>query len=236
VAEQRRMRRVREHDSKRDRPPIGERTDRRHASAGDRPSRPDGPAETAVRADEKRSDGSVARRAPRDRRRGAPWWIWASGLLLVGVVAFMIFQGASDTSADVAASGGEAIDGVGGSGGATAGTVASDGVDLLALSSDPERLRAYEERSVEGASAPVESVVGDEAFWVGDSDRRLLVFLNLAGESGAEIDAGDEVTFSGRVKALPVDYQQRFDVSPDEGAGQLEEQGRYIEATEIDQR
>ena len=178
----------------------------------------------------------------RERRRaGTPWWVWLLGLLLVGLVAFMIFQGMdSDTSSD--AGSGEGVQLGTGDGAATGddstgiGTVSSGSVDLLSLSSDADSLARYEDQSVQGTSAPVQSVVGDETFWVGESEReRLFVFLNLQGESGPDIDAGDEVTFDGTVKALPIDFDERFDLSAEEGADQLEGQGRFIEVTSIQQ-
>ena len=151
----------------------------------------------------------------------------------------MIFQGLDEDSTGASAGSGSEVGTVDGpdSGGtaASSGTVtSSDGTDLLDLSGDSEGLAGYEGTGVKGATAPVESVVGDETFWVGRSaEQRLFVFLNLEGESGPDIDAGDDVTFNGTVKALPDDFEQRFDVSMEEGADQLEEQGRFIEVTDI---
>jgi hypothetical protein len=240
VAEQsRRTRKLPDRDLRRDRGRVGERVDQHNATRHDRPSSPEPQAARPVRTEGTRVQRPV-RHEQRDRRRGGtPWWIWLLGLLALGVVAFMIFQSAdADLSGVEAGTGNEVgtVDGTGADGAAAAtGTVSSsDGVDLLDLGADPGSLAPYEETSVEGASAPVESVVGDETFWVGGSPaRRLFVFLNLLGESGPDIDAGDDVTFNGTVKALPVDFEQRFDVSGEEGADQLEEQGRYIEVIEI---
>ena len=144
---------------------------------------------------------------PDRRRGGTPWWIWLLGLVALGLVAFMIFQGANaDPSTEVDAGNGNEVGTMDGAGSdeaaAATGTISSsDGVDLLDLSADSEGLAGYEETDVEGASAPVESVVGDETFWVGESpERRLFVFLNPLGESGPDIDAGDDVTFDGTVR------------------------------------
>jgi hypothetical protein len=213
---------------------IGERVEQRNAV---RPERRPGTART-----DEHTVRRPARQEQRDRRRGgAPWWIWLLGLLALGLVAFMIFQGLDEDPTGAAAGSTKDVETVNGAGtdaaAAATGTVtSSDGADLLDVSGDSESLAGYENTGVKGASAPVESVVGDETFWVGRSpEQRLFVFLNLQGESGPDIDAGDDVTFDGTVKALPADFEQRLDISMEEGAAQLEEQGRYIEVTNIEE-
>jgi hypothetical protein len=237
VAEQsRRTKKLADRDLRRDRSRVNQRVDQDNTTRQNRPSRPDRQARPA--STERRR---VVRHEQPDRRRGGtPWWIWLLGLVALGLVAFMIFQGANaDPSTEVDAGNGNEVGTMDGAGSdeaaAATGTISSsDGVDLLDLSADSEGLAGYEETDVEGASAPVESVVGDETFWVGESpERRLFVFLNPLGESGPDIDAGDDVTFDGTMKALPVDFEQRFDVSSEEGADQLEQQGRYIEVTQF---
>lgn len=184
---------------------------------------------------EVRAPSRSLRRERQERRGGGvPWWVWLLGLAALGLIAFMIIQGLNDDGS--AASGG-------GGGGTTqgteidpgtAGTVVTDGTDLLPLASDGDALAAYEGATVEATEVTVESVTGDETFWIGSSSsERLFVFLDLAGESGPDIDPGDEVSLSGTVEPLPVDFEDRFEISSEEGAEELEDQGRYIEVTEI---
>ena len=129
-----------------------------------------------------------------DRRRGGtPWWVWLLGLAALGLIAFMIFQGLDndDASTSGGATSGTTSQGAGTAGGAQ-GAVVADGTDLLATSADAQALGGYEGSRVEATDVTVESVTGDETFWVGESsDERLFVFLNLSGESGPDIDACD---------------------------------------------
>jgi hypothetical protein len=237
VAERSRsMRNVRHRDLRQARRDVGERAEEHNTTRLERPARSAGRESRPVRAER-------PVRGERDRSRGGtPWWIWLLGLAVLGLIAFMISQGlAGDSSTETdARATAEATSGDSSADGSeiAAGTVSSsDGVDLLSLSTDSSALASYEEKDVEGITAPVESVVGDEAFWVGPSrEQRLFVFLNLQGESGPEVNAGDEVTFEGTMKALPIDFVERFDVSSPEGAGHLEQQGRYIEARQIEKR
>ena len=175
-----------------------------------------------------RRERYVERRRP--RRARTPWWVWLLALLAIGLIAFMVLQGlGDDTGTDTSASGD--------TGGAAAeGTVTVGGTDLFSLAGDPEALGNYEDEAVEATSVPVESVVADEGFWIGETDQeRLFVFLNLTDESGPQIDEGDTVSFSGTTRPLPVDFEQRFGLTPDDGIEQLTEQGHYIEVTDIDQ-
>jgi hypothetical protein len=231
----RRGRRLERRDLRENRGRVTERVDR------DRPARR---VETRTQRPEHREVERTTTRTrynerERDRRRGGtPWWVWLLGLAALGLIAFMIFQGLND---DDASSTGGAASGTTSQGAGTevgtSGTVVADGTDLLATSADADTLGGYEGSRVEATDVTVESVTGDETFWVGESsDERLFVFLDLAGESGPDIDAGDQVNFSGTVEPLPVDFESRFDVSADEGADQLEEQGRYLEVTDITQR
>jgi hypothetical protein len=209
----------------RERPPQ-----RRVETRDRRPERP--------RREVERRETRAERYDSRDRRRGGtPWWVWLLGLAALGLIAFMIFQGVNDDGSD-ASSGTSSNGGVtqGGAEAGSPGTLVANGTDLLPLSSDPDSLGGFEGQRVDGTEVSVESVTGDETFWVGEStDERYFVFLNLSGESGPDIDPGDEVNLSGTLQALPVDFEDRFDLSSDEGVDQLEQQGRYLEVNQIEQ-
>lgn len=173
-----------------------------------------------------------------DRRRkgGIPWWVWLLGLLAIGLILFMIFAG-GDSDGD-AGSVGTAGDETGGSGaGSTVaeGTLSAAGTDLLPVSSSGSELAQYEGEVVEGRAVTVESVVADEGFWVGSSiQERVFVYLNLQDESGPDVDAGDQVDLSGTMTTVPEGFAESLGVTEEEGAGQLEQQGSYIEATQIE--
>lgn len=231
----RRTRKLESRDLRQNRGRVDERVERERPTqrrVEPRERRPERPRrEVEVR--ERRS----SRYDSRERRRGGtPWWIWLLGLAALGLIAFMIFQGLDD---DGSAGGAGTATGGTSQGGVVAGspgTLVANGTDLLPLSSDADALGGYEGQSVEGTEVSVESVTGDETFWVGNStDERFFVFLNLSGESGPDIDQGDEVNLRGTLQPLPVDFEDRFELSSDEGADQLEQQGRYLEVNQIEQ-
>lgn len=192
-----------------------------------------------------------------DRRRGGgvPWWVWLLGLAAIGLVLFMVFAGgdAMDGDADSTGTTSEGTDSTGTGAGetdtrdadadgtatggtATDGTLSAAGMNLLSASSSGGDLAQYEGESVEGRAVPVESVVSDEGFWVGNStEERLFVFLDLEDESGPDVDAGDMVDLSGTVTATPDGFAESLGVTDEEGALQMEQQGNYIEATQIEE-
>lgn len=232
----RRTRKLESKDLRQDRGRVDERVERgrppqrRVESAERRPERP--------RREFDRRETRAARYDSRERRRGGtPWWIWLLGLAALGLIAFMIFQGMNDDgSAGGSATSSNGDTTQGGVEAGSPGTLVANGTDLLPLSADPDALGSYEGQSVEGTEVSVQSVTGDETFWVGESaDERFFVFLNLAGESGPDIDQGDEVNLRGTLQPLPVDFEERFDLSSDEGVAQLEQQGRYLEVNQIEQ-
>jgi hypothetical protein len=177
----------------------------------------------------------------RDRKAGVPWWVWLlGGLLLIGLL-WLMFSGLndSDVATDGSNTGTSTGTGAGTGAGATgSGTITAGSTDLLPLSSqDGGALQQYEGQNVEGNSVAVESVVSDEGLWVGESqEERMFVFLDLPGESGPDVDAGDMVSFSGTVEAVPQGFEDRFGgIEAEEGADQLSFQGSYIEVTSLNQ-
>jgi len=87
-------------------------------------------------------------------------------------------------------------------------------------------------------TATVESVIADEAFWVGKGPGdRVLVHLtpearNSAGESPFQVKPGQTIMITGSVTALPSD-PTTLGVAADEGADELKSLGGYIEAKSI---
>jgi hypothetical protein len=168
----------------------------------------------------------------RDRRRrgGIPWWVWLLGLLALGLIAFMIFAGGTDEPSEgTGATGTEET-----STGADAGALTAGSTNLLSLAASGDDLSQYEGESVTDEGVVVESVVGDEAIWVGNSPtERLFVFLDLQDESGPDINAGDRVDLSGTLEGVPSGFADELGVTADEGADQLEEQGSYIKVRQV---
>jgi hypothetical protein len=135
--------------------------------------------------------------------------------------------------------GGTATDGGTATGGQTGQITTTDGRDLLAevgasgnVSSGnaASAASAFENDTVHGDGLEVLAVVGDEVFWVGASDARVLVALTPNGESVIDVDVGDVVAFSGVVRRVPNDAEGSFGIGEGEGLGELQEQGLYIEA------
>ena len=192
---------------------------------------------TTERSSVSRSQGRARNREAQSRRSGVPWWAWLLGLLGIGLALFMIFAGGDSGDGEVGstgAGGGETGVSSGAGGSAAEGTLTAEGADLLPLAASEGDLRQYEGESIEGRSVAVESVVSDEGFWVGSGPQeRVFVHLDLQGESGPEVDAGDRVDLSGTMTAAPEGFADSLGVTDEEGAGQLEQQGSYIEATQI---
>jgi len=94
--------------------------------------------------------------------------------------------------------------------------------------------RASELAALEGAyvrarNVRVQSVVGDEAFWVGGGGgNRLLVHLTGNGESGVAIRPGRRVSFIGTITPNRPGVAAVFGLVRSEGAPLLRRQGRHI--------
>ncbi|HZG94584.1 MAG TPA: hypothetical protein VEZ46_07715 [Mycobacteriales bacterium] len=124
-------------------------------------------------------------------------------------------------------------------GAAGAAALTSGGKDLLAASAGKAGLEAYAGKEAVGRAVEVQSVVANEGFWVGSSEReRVFVFLtpearNSEGESPFQVKAGQQVNLTGSVDKLPSDLTP-FGVDKSEGADQLRRQGSYVKATKIE--
>ena len=60
------------------------------------------------------------------------------------------------------------------------------------------------------------------------------MLLDLTGESGPDFDAGDRLDLSGTMTAVREGFAADLGVTSEEGADLLEQQGTYVEATEVE--
>ena len=130
----------------------------------------------------------------------------------------------------------ETTAGGGGGGGEGAGQPAAGGSPLTSegaslLPVPASGLAAYAGQPADATSAPVESVVSDEGFWVGNSteDRVFVRLVTGGAESPVQVAAGRPISFSGTVTANPPDVESAFGVTAAEGAALLTQQGHHIE-------
>jgi hypothetical protein len=173
---------------------------------------------------------------PARGRRGGGFPIWLGILLLIalGVILWLFLSGGvfgndstASTGSDTGAEGG----------GAVAGTITVGGDDLLGLAGDGnDALVDREGETVTADGVVVQSVVGDEAFWVGTGpDARVLVVIDAGDGSAPAVGAGDRVSFSGALEPLPIDFADRYGVSSPEDIDLLTNQGHYVRTDQVDQ-
>ena len=128
---------------------------------------------------------------------------WIVGLLALLLVAFGIRNALTKNDESVAA--------------ATAPAAASEAApltDIAAITGAADRA-ALDGRIVQLAKVPVQSVPGDELFWVGaDSTQRLLVAIDPAPSTDAEeespeaVKAGQIVNVAGVLRTVPADVAE----------------------------
>lgn len=171
-------------------------------------------------------------------------WLALALLALLALLAFLIIRNVADdddrsgvdvrndtpTAANSGGSGG------GGAPQPPAPALSAGGQDLFQAAAAGS-LASLAGRPVEGRGVTVESVVADEAFWVGQPGRRVLVFLTpqartRAGESPFQVQPGQRITLTGTVRPLPADVPL-FGVDRREGADELRAQAHYVEANRI---
>jgi hypothetical protein len=151
--------------------------------------------------------------------------------------------GAADTGED-GETGGTGADGGGGetgetgsSGSGSSGALTDEGGrDLLALAARGGSLAAVADgRAARGEDVRVQSVVGDEVFWVGASEQeRVLVHLVIGGESPPRVKVGQRAGFTGRLLTLPDGAPGIWGVEDSEGAAQVAEQGVHVQVDVAD--
>ena len=220
----------------------------KHEDGGRRTVGPATPQRERVQQHRTREHRTERRSEEHRRRGGVPWWAWLLGLLAIGALLFAAFVGA-DNSTDAGSAGnsqttshngtsgdagGAASSGTLG-GAAAPGTLSAGSTNLLPIAGSGGNLGGYEGQAVEGNGVMVQSVVGDEAIWIGNSpEERVFAWLNLQGESGPDIDAGDHINLSGTVKPVSSGLAQDLGVTTTEGADHLEQQGSYVEVTQVE--
>lgn len=104
---------------------------------------------------------------------------------------------------------------------------------VLPLAED-RALGLFSGQPVEGRDMPVQSVVSNEGFWVGeDARQRVFLVLPTQTESPIQVREGQRVKFTGRVQPLPPNFAAFSGVSGNEGAAQLNAQGQYVQVENI---
>jgi len=113
------------------------------------------------------------------------------------------------------------------------GTVTTtDGQQLLP--GVPSDLSPFAGATVDGGLVRVQQVVGDEAFWIGESaSDRLLVVVASSGESAPQVSEGQAVSFRGTVEPNPDDPGAEFGIDESEGLSQLQQQGHHLSTTQL---
>ena len=203
-----------------------------------------------------RADGAPAGSQRVDqgrRRRGGLGWLLPLGLLLLALLALVLYFALRDDGTDDAATGGnvaaqqQAQEGSGsvnggsgsaggGTGSADAGTLTAGGRSLLPVPSATV-LSGMRGRQVSGTSVPVQSVVSDEAFWVGSSEQdRMFVRLERGSESPFKVRAGENVSFAGVLAPADAGLAEELGVNEAEGATLLARQGAYVDVESGDLR
>lgn len=195
-------------------------------------------------------------RIPVERRRGGfPWWGWL--LIVLAVIALLIWLlfallGGGEGEAGNAAVTTTAQEGEGGASAATTdqqtsaieettqGLAAEEPItDVLIIVEEPDR-QSLVSRQVRLTGVEVQSVVGDQTFWVGPSnDQQLFVVLEeeqapAGAEGKVDINAGQTLRITGVIKQLPSMERARdlWDLSAANSA-QLENQEIYLLAERV---
>lgn len=180
--------------------------------------------------DEERYAGGDGRRR---RKRGA-WWLPLLLLLLLlalaGILA-ALFAGGDDSKASSrgdSTSGAVAGASTSEGGSSSRGRLTANGASLLPLAAAALKTRAGQR--VQARQVKVVGVPGDEVFWVGNASRRVLVHLEVGGESGPKVRTGDVATFAGTLQRNTADAAADYGVTAAEGASLLQRQGVHVEA------
>lgn len=183
---------------------------------------------TAKQRIEERREGSLR------EEEGIPQWVWlAAGAFVLFLMIILLASRGGDDGAPAGD----------GRGSGAAGSLQAGDTDLFALaggksggkegSPDVEALRDLEGEIVSAYRVEVRSVVSDRGFWVGrNASERFFVALEVEGESGPKIQAGDTIDFVGELRPVPLDFRDRFDLGSSGGAERLKKQGVYVSVSE----
>jgi hypothetical protein len=173
------------------------------------------------------------------KRRGWLWWLLGLlAMLLLGAVLLGLLGGGDDEkqqaaqptpSADTATTPNA---GTAAAGGSPGGSLTARDESLLPVPAGG--LTAYETERATGKEVTVQSVVKDEGFWVGSSQRNR-VYVEYGGDvgvnenPGVEPAVGDKVNLTGPVRPAPQNPARTLNL-PTQDAQQVTEQGAYINA------
>ena len=82
-------------------------------------------------------------------------------------------------------------------------------------------------------SVPVQGTEGTEGAWVGPSaDKKIFVAFPASG-APAGITTNSTVSVEGTMQPLPADYQTRFDDTDQADVSTLNQEGHYIQSTNV---
>ena len=195
--------------------------------------------------DRARSQGAYAAAGGDGHRKRKGWLWWLLGLLallLLGALLLGLLGGDDDKqqaaqptpSADTATTPNA---GTAAAGGSPGGSLTARNMSLLPVPADG--LTAYETATATGKKVTVQSVVKDEGFWVGSSQRNR-VYVEYGGDvgvnenQGVEPAVGDNINLTGPLRTAPQNPARTLNL-PTQDAQQVTEQGAYINAnsTEI---
>jgi beta-lactam-binding protein with PASTA domain len=108
------------------------------------------------------------------------------------------------------------------------GALTADDTALLPLLALGDLTR-FVGQEAEATGLTVESVPGDEVFWVGPSERMRILVRLVPGSESPDIQPGDTISFSGTVLENPPGFAREVGVTAAEGGTLLVRQGVHIE-------
>ncbi len=207
------------------------------------------------------STGAVRLEDDRQRRKRGLWWLWPLlGLLLLGLLLFLLLRGNDDdadrTAAeakteaatptatptqvptdDEAAAGAGAAASSGAAAGA-AGTLTAGGASLLPVADAGELTDSVGDPAT-GRNVTVQEIVPGQGFWVGSSasDR---VYVELGGDVGqdeqpagdVDLKVGDKVDLTGETRPAPEDPAKILNLDA-KSAETVKSQGIFINADKV---
>ena len=184
---------------------------------------------------------------PVERDTSRPWWIWLLGLLLLGLLVWLLFE-LFDDEPDA-----DEIVGTEDNVGIIDDVDLSDDLGVEEITVEDELYEVESEgvtvmrlqpgTPVNLQNVPVYRVIGDSTFWIGRDDaRRYLVVLAGLGESEAgaggsdgvfNVDDGDTVSITGAIARM-VDGDRGLSELTDADSEMLRQRETYIRVNSRD--